>query len=334
MSASATAEAKTPPDERFWKRYSPHHELPISSATSAGLHASVLALLVVVAAVLANRGPGGRPMPPVEVLVVGTSKGDGGPGGAGQGILARGQERVGPEADQPKVDEDVPHEPLRPPQAKLPPLMPEKDERRDGRGISEQTQELSNRLSVLGRETREKLDRLTRKSGVPGGEGPEDGPGKPGRRGRLDPRQQRQLRWTMVFNTRDGGDYLRQLDALGAFLAIPGTDGRYRLVRNLKQRPAVPKEEDLSEINRINWIDDRAPSAQALAYALGLSWKPDHVVAFFPDRLEKELLAKELAHLRRTDPKRTEDDILETSFAIRPAGPRGYEAVVVSQRLK
>jgi hypothetical protein len=334
MSTGATAETKAPPDERFWKRYSPHYELPISSATSAGLHALVLALLVVGAAVLANRGEAGRPTPRVEVLVVGPGKGDSGSGGAGQGVLAPRREAVGPGPEQPKLDGELPRDELKPPQAKLPPLMPEKDERPDRRVVATEPQELSNRLSELGRATREKLDRLTRKPGGPGGEGPGDGPGKPGRRDGLDPQQQRQLRWTMIFNTRDGGDYLRQLDALGAFLAIPGPDGRYRVIRNLKQRPAVPKEEDLAGIKRINWIDDRAPSVQALVYALGLSWKPDHVVAFFPDWLEKELLAKELAHLHRTEPKRTEDDILETSFAIRPAGPRGYEPVVVSQRLK
>src|SRR5260370_39736114 len=32
-----------PPEERFWKRYSPNHELPLSSASSALMHLCALA---------------------------------------------------------------------------------------------------------------------------------------------------------------------------------------------------------------------------------------------------------------------------------------------------
>src|SRR5437660_1525667 len=34
-----------PPDEKFWQRYSPHHELPLSSVTSFTLHFLVIAFL-------------------------------------------------------------------------------------------------------------------------------------------------------------------------------------------------------------------------------------------------------------------------------------------------
>src|SRR5262245_41008025 len=38
------------PDERFWVRYSPHHELPLSGLGSLAIHGLVLALAVVLAA--------------------------------------------------------------------------------------------------------------------------------------------------------------------------------------------------------------------------------------------------------------------------------------------
>ena len=38
-----------PPDERFWQRYSPHYELPISGVSSFAVHAVVLGLAAVIA---------------------------------------------------------------------------------------------------------------------------------------------------------------------------------------------------------------------------------------------------------------------------------------------
>ena len=35
-----------PPEERFWQRYSPHHELPLSGAGSFALHLVVLGVLL------------------------------------------------------------------------------------------------------------------------------------------------------------------------------------------------------------------------------------------------------------------------------------------------
>src|SRR5438093_278210 len=45
--------ALVPPDERFWQRYSPNHEFPLSSASSAMIHLFVLGFLVLGAKTLA-----------------------------------------------------------------------------------------------------------------------------------------------------------------------------------------------------------------------------------------------------------------------------------------
>src|SRR5262245_52595677 len=34
----ATSKSLTPPEERFWQRYSPHYEFPISSVSSLAIH--------------------------------------------------------------------------------------------------------------------------------------------------------------------------------------------------------------------------------------------------------------------------------------------------------
>src|SRR5262249_19170941 len=41
-----------PPDEKFWQRYSPHHEFPISSASSLFLHVLTLGLLALFGIIL------------------------------------------------------------------------------------------------------------------------------------------------------------------------------------------------------------------------------------------------------------------------------------------
>src|SRR5438067_9637644 len=38
--------ALTPPEERFWQRYSPHHEAPLSGVGSFVLHGLVLGILI------------------------------------------------------------------------------------------------------------------------------------------------------------------------------------------------------------------------------------------------------------------------------------------------
>jgi hypothetical protein len=138
-------------------------------------------------------------------------------------------------------------------------------------------------------------------------------------------RTKRQQRWTMIFNTKDGNDYVRQLKALGAILAVPQADGKYRVIRNLGERPANGKVEDLTTINRICWIDEKTESIQGLSKTLGIAAPPKHIVAFFPEKLEKELLTKELAFAGRN-----EQAIYSTQFQITATG-KEFEPKVVSQ---
>ena len=136
----------------------------------------------------------------------------------------------------------------------------------------------------------------------------------------------RPLRWVLLFDTRSGQDYLRQLRALGAILAVPEGEGKYRVFRDLSRQPAVGKVEDLSTIRRIFWIDSKRESVDSLTDALGIKPPPSHIVAFFPAALEDHLLNKELKYRNRR-----EEDIRETRFRIVGRGGR-YEPEVEDQR--
>src|SRR5437870_12398812 len=64
-----------PPEERFWKRYSPNYEFPLSSATSAVIHLFVLGILALGAHTFANWDN------PVDVDAIRIGGGGGSPGG-------------------------------------------------------------------------------------------------------------------------------------------------------------------------------------------------------------------------------------------------------------
>jgi hypothetical protein len=329
-----TKDKKSPalPEERFWKRYSPHHEFPLSGVTSVALHGVIAALLVLAIMNFAWRH-NTEPLPMEEVVVAGGGGATDGVGDA-PGNLAppSGKENV-PETTEPttpKPPKDA-NEPIKEAVAVAPdiPELDSKDER-----LISQAAEATKNLAKVSRDTRDKLlQGLTRGKGEGGsgsgggkgsgkgtGEGNASGPGK----GNISARQKRVLRWTMMFNTLSGDDYRKQLEALGAILGVPA-EGGYRVIRNLKP-PVKGEVEDLAEIKRIFWVDDKPQSVASLSQALGLFPPPPHIVAFFPESLEAKLLQKEHEYRGRS-----EDDIKETRFEIVRRGG-SYEPVVRDQR--
>ena len=147
----------------------------------------------------------------------------------------------------------------------------------------------------------------------------------------LNEREKRMLRWSMKFNMRNGADYLRQLNALGAILAVPvGPNGQFKVIRDLS-RPHPPLlDEDLSQIQRIWWIDDNPRSVESLMAAMGYSnLRPSRVVAFIPPELEEELAKKELDFKGLK-----EDQIYETKFDVFVGGAKGYDVRVMDQQKK
>lgn len=171
--------------------------------------------------------------------------------------------------------------------------------------------------------------------GAPGG--PQAGPGKgPGTSPGESPddlanqRNKRVIRWSLLFNTKDGHDYANQLADLGAILAFP--DGnkpdRFQVVRDLRARPVHPHVEDLTKIKQIWWFENNLDDLKRLAEALGLPKPPSRMIVYFPIEVEKKLLQLELSFRNRP-----EDQIVETRFEVRrPFSGGKYEPVVISQR--
>jgi hypothetical protein len=331
-----------PPENSLWKRYSPHHELPVSVTTSAVAHAVFFALLVFgVLGAIFWRQSAGQPPPLGPVVEISN---DGAPGGAG-GDDAAGNgnplQKVGPQDAQ---DPPAPPKPQHRREGELPKLakpdvVQDIDFRiRADKEFADDPTETMKTLEKIDKETRDLLILSTTRRGPVGpGTGPSKGPREAAIDSTLDIHLLRALRWTMVFNTEDGQDYRRQLAGLTArmkektIVAIKQPDGRYRVFRDLESDRPASAIEDLSTMQRIFWVDDKPNSVRALSRALGLAQPPPSIAILFPEELENKLLRIELAHAGLREDQ--EKQIKETHFGIIRQG-NSYEPVVTGQRLK
>lgn len=334
---ASAAKSPVPPDEQFWQRYSPHYEFPLSTVTSFALHALALTLLGLVAWYIAKFATDQKkPLQEIGVVVVGGGGGNPegfGPGTGGEATLPPPVEYTG---DRPPQDTDP--KPPDPKQQNLSPsvplvqLLPEtKDD--SVRELIHHAGEAVRSNARINKEAQKRLQRGLGQGG-PGAGGGKDRSGdtgkgdKPGP-GTGDERLKRTLRWVMVFDTYNGDDYARQLAGLKAIIAVPRDNNKYLVIHDLNGRPARGREdEDLEQIKRIYWVDEKRESITPLCMALGVKPVPDHVVAFFPEELERKLLKLELQYKELK-----EDQIYETRFKVMKTA-NGYEPKVIDQKQK
>jgi hypothetical protein len=313
-----------PPEERFWQRYSPHHELPLSSAVSIALHVLALVILSLVGwwvAQLATQQSAPLNELPVAFEPAGSNQQPGmgaNQVGAGDQLI----EDIGPKQEKTEPTVDARHTGLKQPGISVTPI-PATNDQGSIRDVVEEAEVTRHITAANVKKLEEGLKRASE------GPGPGKDKGPPGV-GTPTERDKRRSRWVMVFDTYSGDDYARQLAGLGAFLAIPHADGNavsYDLIRDLQTRPVKLEPVDLAEIGRIHWEDDKRDSITPLCRALGIQPVPGHILAFFPEGLERKLLRLELDYRGRR-----EEQIKETRFKVRKTGS-GYEPVVISQTL-
>jgi hypothetical protein len=320
-----------PPEEKFWKRYSPHHEAPISGVTSMLLHLLVILLLlgIVWLQSVLKLDEENRP-PPVDVVSL-TPGGDNQPVGPGDGPGGE-KDGVKKEDELPRRDKkDLPpdHEKLTGPQKSPPPddfgKVPSRI--KDSTTLGE--------LDRIGREATERLREIQRGLGGKDGRGPDKGSDRGTKRppSTPDPKMVRNDRWSINFTTVSGKDYLNQLAGLGAILGVPvkGQDRQYLLIRDL-HKPGNARVEDVSRLHRIFWFDDKPESVRSLFSVLPQP-RPDYFVAFFPDSLEQRMLQLELDYLERRSLPRDESLVKRTLFDVFRSRD-GYDVRLQSVELK
>jgi hypothetical protein len=308
---SSNSRPLLPPEERFWQRYSPHNEFPLS-----GLGAITIYLLLgvlIVAGIklhpLLAPEPGPLPLTTMDDIPEGD---DPNASGVGVGVApvdpAPGVPAVGPAAP---ITRTLP----KPAEGDQPPATIPPDAQRDP----------LDDYPALARGLTDPAPGGTAPSGkgIPGGNGNGGRPGMPGAR----PAPQR---WNLVFNIHDGEDYRRQLQGLGAILVIPARDGQLLLVRELTP-PVRLTPTDGKEIVGIGWRDDRAESVGNLTAALGLTEAPRFFIAFFPPDLEGKLRRLEQDFASRSG--RQQGQVKQTQFGVTfNRRTNQYEPVVTDQR--
>ncbi len=340
----------TPPDERFWQRYSPHAEFPLSSASSLALHLLLFGVLILLAwlgTLFFNQGS--RSLP-VEAVRLDLGGGGGNPHGSGDG----------PNNGQPvEASNDRPNDNPKETSPPDDPPRPTKIEVQPGTRLQMSFDEESTRFlqqtDTQASQAFQSLSKVTSRlrltdgkssgygqggSGTGGGSG--DGSGKgvgngEGEgHGKLSKREKRMLRWTMLFRPQSPADYVAQLNGLGAILAfpIPGSKD-YQVVRNLAARPAKLEDEDITKLHRIYWFDNKPDSVAQVVQVLGLRIRPpDHFIAFMPEEVEQKLYRREDAYLKKNYSGRTEDDIQETKFRLVGKRGGGIEPEVSNLKIK
>lgn len=321
-----------PPEERFWQRYSPHGELPLSGASSLALHLLFFGLLVFAAWLAYKMFGGAERSVPVEAVRLELDGGGGGskfgegdaPGGPRPQEMGRDETGEAKRTSETKMKQlDLTAEPSKDMTIKF-----DEDAARYIRKSDTAASRAMEKLAKANVQLR-LTDRGTPGRGQGGsgsgggkgiGKGPDTGDGRGQGSGKLTKREKRMLRWTLLFDARNGGAYVAQLRGLGAILAVPVREGppanEYRLIRDLRPGHATLLNEDVYKLNKIRWFDDNPRSVADVMSVLGvrLSALPSHFIAFMPEELENKLLELELARLKKNHPNLTEDDIKETTF--------------------
>ena len=343
--------SRVPPDEQFWRRYSPHGEAPLSIAGSIALHTlglgGALLLIIYIASLFSNTTQS-LPVEPVRLALGG---GGGKPVGSGEdpGIGIAPHEHL-PQDPNPQTGID--DAPRRPALDKVEmSKVEEKFAPADARYINQSNSELVKALARLDDKSRHNFkptDGLEPGQGKGGtgsgggigeGTGPGEGAGKGPGKATLNKREKRMLRWHMRFTANSGPEYLAQLRGLGAILAFPVTEGAdptYKVVHNLELGRGKLQDDDLSKISRIYWIDDKPQSVQDILAALGLSlpMTPSRFVAFMPQKLEDELFKLEKNYVERVLRLPFNEDKIEETVFRAVLTPKGYRAELISVSVK
>lgn len=322
--------------QRFWRRYSPHGELPVSTAASISFHAFVILVFALGLASFANRNS--RP-PAVDCVAISGGEGDsaapgfgddGLPSGAGAGTGGDS----GPTLMQTTPDSNDAPLPTTGATSLDTDVAPERAEEADLGPIRPVTgTDIANRAAAALQQIKEQQAKTLGGGGGGGGPGGTgrgsggDGTGGGGKGGAggnaKSGRAARQSRWVLRFNTRSAADYLAQMAGLGAAIAFPA-DGGKLLYLDLAKDPPARSTRDISEITRICWYDEDPSSVRRVTEHLRLP-SSSTLLTYLPQQLEERLLKLELAYRGLA-----EERIKSTQFEVVRTGG-GYDVQVVSQ---
>jgi hypothetical protein len=140
-------------------------------------------------------------------------------------------------------------------------------------------------------------------------------------------RAARQGRWILRVRPISIDNLLAQYQSLGAVLAFPLNDERYRFFSRLTQRPAHSEVKTLAGEGRMYWVEENVQQISGLAEVLGVA-VPSYILVFLPQELEKRLVKMEHDYGNLS-----EEQIASTTFAVVQRGG-GYDVIVEEQKAR
>jgi hypothetical protein len=317
-----------PPEEGFWHRFSWHGEFPISILASIAIVVAIGLLLIYLLKLQFNEKKA-EERPPVPTRGLKIAQGE------------RGGRVGGPGGGQPKEVQDArPVEPQR--------QIPAAELKRETISASTWVPDLKNNPEALerivqspGYDRLNKLnDELKQRAGKGfGGEGgsnngsgtgSKEGPGIGDKKGPGDATTSgsRSVRWTILFRTNSGKDYLEQLAEFKAKIVIPEPPGwkTNLLFTDVANSPKGVPLTSADELPMMQFVDEDRVSASKIARALGLEFDPPYFAAYFTKEVEEELAAKERAYKGLK-----EHQIYSTTFRVEKQANGKYAISVTNQ---
>jgi hypothetical protein len=338
MPASAPREGEQPDSpprppnawQRFWHRYSPNGEFPLSSCSSLGIHVLLVLLLILMGKVLDKHQ---RPAPGVDVVQVGDEP------NAAAGLQAGGPGERTSLAETAPADSpspvDLPRQPAEELQTQVVVDASQAALVSDD-AVSSEVSQAAQRAAQSAARAREGLARAKQRlQNNMGGGGPAAAGGgnaaagnTPGGGGSgATGRAARPGRWILRFRSVSVEDLLNQYAGLSAELAFPTAGDRFRFFYNLTLRPPPSRVQGLEKETRLYWQEDNPQSLTGLTQYLGLPLV-SYMLCFLPQQVEDKMARMEEAYAGLK-----EDQIASTTFEVVRRGG-GYDVQVVEQKPK
>ncbi|HVA48388.1 MAG TPA: hypothetical protein VNH11_18625 [Pirellulales bacterium] len=325
-------ESPRPPSawRRFWHRYSPNGEFPLSSCSSLAIHVLLVLLLLLMAKVLQKHE---RAAPGVDVVVVGDGpEAAAGLQAGGPGESSALAETSPTDSPQPADLAELPAEQLQTNVA----ASPSTASLVADDAVSSEVSQAAQRAAQSAARAREGLarakERLRKNMSQGGGgtavggsgnaaAGNSPGGGGSGATGRAA----RPGRWILRFRSVSVEDLLAQYAGLGAELAFPTQGDKFRFFYNLTSRPPLSRMQGLEKETRLYWQEANPQSLTGLTQYLGLPLV-SYMLAFLPQNVEDRMARMEEAYAGLK-----EDQIASTTFEVVRRGG-GYDVQVVEQK--
>jgi hypothetical protein len=359
MSTAVKQPELVPPEEKFWIRYSPHHELPLSGLTSLVAHALVIGVLLLASLRLALNQESETLRPPrMDVVQLEGGGGDGLEGLGGELGSAPGSEKTEvaqtPESSVPEPGKAFTPLAQNPSGFELSwtPSSPVPSEEKDiFRELIQDAQEQASKeppkkvsdppptppkkpVTVAGNQ---KNNPGAKNGGL---SGPATGPGKGNKsgpgigRGGLDgrPLTKQEIfarRWRFDL-TGQAKEHAEKLDAMGIILAMPNPRNKGLLVvQDLKRRPVeVRPENAMMWKDAVKWYNNKPDSVASLARELRIP-PPPAFILLLPQEREEKMAQEEKRYAESQG--RNPQDVIETWFDFQLRNGT-FEPVVIRQK--